>query len=123
VSERLAQGVRIALLGAFGWVAWNIALVYLAWGGARAFRIESAMFLLLPIYAAHGLLAAPGAARALPVRTGPLVTIAVLAVALWATVMLPLVGFPFLSDDYVWLFLNGREEFFRLTRTGAIEGR
>lgn len=103
MSERLAQGVRIALLGAFGWVAWNIALVYLAWGGARAFRIESAMFLLLPIYAAHGFLAAPGAARALPARTGPLVTIAVLAVALWATVMLPLVGFPFLSDDYVFL--------------------
>ena len=92
-----------ALLSAAAlWAIFNCAYVYLALGGSRTYRIESSGLLFV------ALLLPTAVRRAnvehdteLPVST--LWVLAGTAVLLWLAIMAPLVTFPFLSDDYVFL--------------------
>jgi hypothetical protein len=104
VKPALAATHRVLVYTALGWALFNCAYVYLIVGSERAYRIETALFVLaalvLPL-AMRGM--ATETAMDLPARwTGALLA---LAAALWLATLLPLLRFPFLSDDYVFLDL------------------
>jgi hypothetical protein len=90
---------------AMAWAVFNCVYVYLVLHGGRSYRIEAAVFvlvmLMLPLVIAgrrHGL-------HSMDVSPAERVAIVSIAVALWLASFLPLIGFPFLSDDYVFLSL------------------
>ena len=101
------------------WVAGNCAYVYAGAGAGRTYRIEAAVFLFAAA-ALPGLARRPAASDdALPHTAGAALLCAVPAL-LWLALMAPLLGYPFLSDDYVFLELYDRygqvwraPEFFR----------
>jgi hypothetical protein len=84
------------------WAIFNCAYVYLALDGSRTYRIESSVILfaalLLPMAATR---ARTEVGTELPVRV--LWLFAGAALLLWLAIMAPLMTFPFLSDDYVFL--------------------
>jgi hypothetical protein len=85
------------------WAVVNCLYVYLALGGDRAYRLESAVIVLvivaLPAIVSRGW---PGEFIAGTPSTLCLALLA-LAVGLWLAFAIPLVTFPFLSDDYGFL--------------------
>jgi hypothetical protein len=92
------------------WAVANCVYVYIGLGGERAFRIESAVFILAGLLAPLVFWQVPGAALAGPTLGEPerLATtqdriLMAAAVGLWLVTMAPLVSFPFLSDDFVFL--------------------
>ncbi len=91
---------------ACAWLIANAIYVYVALGGARTYRIETAAIiwvslLLVRIVADRGIRAsAPVLCELRPPVAAALVALATTA---WLAVVLPLVSFPFLSDDYVFL--------------------
>jgi len=86
------------------WAAANCVYVYLFLGGRGAYRIESAMLiilaLVLPVAAGRG---DPVVADDACVSSGALVTLAAILSAGWIAIVAPFVSFPFLSDDYGFL--------------------
>ncbi len=109
----------LVVLLAVAWAAGNCVYVYLIRGGAAAYRVESAVILLAAVLAP---LAARPAALPAPEGLSRRATVMLLSAmaALWLGTFLPLLGFPFLSDDYVFLGLyrdledlNRTPQFFR----------
>lgn len=94
---------RVVVYAAYAWAVLNSLYVYLLAHGARVYRVEAATFIyiaaLLPLLFTR---AAQGTeARPWPPAGRLLVLTA--AATLWIVSVGPLVGFPFLSDDYVFL--------------------
>jgi hypothetical protein len=89
---------------AFLWAIGNCLYVYLALAGARAYRIESAVFILVVALV-------PLLTFTRPIRPGdgPALTslqsrLAIaLSAGLWLFTLVPFLTLPFLSDDYVFL--------------------
>lgn len=102
----MAQRAYVSVLWlGLGWALANCAYVYLILGGDKAYRIETAILVLLALLA-------PLAVRTAGERLPPIAIspfrqrlIAAVVVAVWSAIYLPLLSFPFLSDDYVFLDL------------------
>jgi hypothetical protein len=102
------NGGRVLAFKAVAWAAllWalgNTIYVYLFLGGARTFRVESAVFLLvaalLPlVWCGPSRVQSPAVMSEGATRLFALVTVGV-----WLLALLPFVTLPFLSDDYVFL--------------------
>jgi hypothetical protein len=92
---------------AFTWTAINCVYVYLVLQGGRAYRIESAVWvlalLMLPL-----VVSGRRGERFPPLTPTQQRLILGAAVGLWLLTFLPLLDFPFLSDDYVFLGLYKR---------------
>ncbi len=85
------------------WAVVNCLYVYLALGGDKAYRLESAVIVLVLV--ALPAVVSRGWPRAF-VAEAPSMTclwLLALAVGLWMAITLPLLTFPFLSDDYGFL--------------------
>ena len=84
------------------WAIFNCAYVYLTLEGERTYRIESSVLFfvafLLPAAVARATVA-----RNLELPPRSLWAIALGALAMWLATAAPLVTYPFLSDDYVFL--------------------
>jgi hypothetical protein len=90
---------------AMAWTVFNCVYVYLVLNGGRSYRIEAAAFvlvlLMLPLVIASRRQESYSIEIS-PAQKGAIVSI---ALGLWVATFLPLIGFPFLSDDYVFLSL------------------
>ena len=88
---------------AFLWAVANTVYVYLVLDGARAFRVESAAYILvavlLPLSFWHS--APPEHSEVLGSTENRLLI--ALAVGVWLVTLVPHLRLPFLSDDYVFL--------------------
>ncbi len=90
---------------AFLWAVGNSVYVYLALGGARTFRVESAAYILVIVLVPLVLWRPSGA----HVARDPVLTdsdshwLVAVALGLWLVTAGPFVRLPFLSDDYVFL--------------------
>jgi hypothetical protein len=121
----LSQGYRLNRIGgvclgvAYTWLLGNAAYVYLGIGGRRAYRVESALLVFIAIVALLALWRPKKPSEWPPSSSlGPAFIWISLLAALF--VYLPLLSFPFLSDDYVflWRHVSGagvgeRWQFFR----------
>lgn len=90
------------------WVVANCVYVYLFLHGDRAFRIESAVFILAFLMLPRLLAGRHETGNRARPLTGHWVEhrlALVFVIGLWVVTLLPLLGFPFLSDDYVFLSL------------------
>jgi hypothetical protein len=94
--------LSIIATAATTWAVANCFYVYLALHGARSFRVESATILMiclcLPRLFLNPDAALDGRMSQTLERLGYLVPLAI-----WLAIVVPLIGFPFLSDDYVFL--------------------
>lgn len=90
---------------AFLWAVGNSIYVYLALGGARTYRVESAAFIfavvLLPLVFWRP--SAPHVSGDAVLTDSASRALMLLALALWLLTVGPLVALPFLGDDYVFL--------------------
>jgi hypothetical protein len=104
MRERSRARVPLSILAtaAATWAVANCFYVYLALHGARSFRVESAAILMiclcLPLLFLNPDTAVDGRTSQRLERLGYLVPLAI-----WLAIVVPLIGFPFLSDDYVFL--------------------
>lgn len=102
LQQSYAGIVSIAML----WTVANCLYVYLLLNGNRSYRIEAAAFLLtflmLPLVILGRREQDPHSFNLSPRHRYLLFSI---AIALWLATFLPLLRFPFLSDDYVFLSL------------------
>lgn len=90
---------------ALAWALLNTVYVYLVLNGTRTYRIESAVILLVALLIPIGLATATGVPRPIHLSRGLLATMAAVVVTFWFALYVPLIDFPFLSDDYVFLDL------------------
>jgi hypothetical protein len=85
------------------WLVANAVYVYIVLEGQRIYRLESATFiliaLLIPLVLANGRRVARALTVSEPLATGLLALVLVLVLSTYV----PLLAFPFLSDDYVFL--------------------
>jgi hypothetical protein len=88
---------------AAGWAIVNCLYVYLALKGERAYRIESAVLILAALMLPFVIVGKRGDRRPLDVPASRQRVLLALAIGLWGAMFLPLVTFPFLSDDYSFL--------------------
>ena len=95
---------------ALAWALLNTLYVYFVLDGARTYRIESAVILLVALLIPIGVATATGPPRPIQLSRPLLATTAAVVVVLWVALYVPLIDFPFLSDDYVFLDLYGRAD-------------
>jgi hypothetical protein len=100
--SRLRVSLSIIATAATTWAVANCVYVYLTLHGARSFRVESATILMIGLCLPRLFLnpdrPSNGRRSQLLERLGYLVPLAI-----WLAIVVPLIGFPFLSDDYVFL--------------------
>lgn len=102
-------GVYVRLLWvALAWALLNTVYVYFVLDGTRTYRIESAVILLVALLIPIGVATATGPPRPIQLSRRLLATTAAIVVTLWLALYVPLIDFPFLSDDYVFLDLYDR---------------
>ena len=91
------------LWAALLWLVANAVYVYIVLGGQRIYRLEAAtvifIALLLPVVLANGRRVPPALMASERLATGLLALVLVLILSTYV----PLLAFPFLSDDYVFL--------------------
>jgi hypothetical protein len=90
---------------ALAWVIFNLAYVYLAKHGAKAYRVESAFFIysffiLLKLVAGR---VYEGSADTWDFKNKEKKIFVGVALFCWLLIYIPFLNFPFLSDDYVFL--------------------
>jgi hypothetical protein len=114
---RTGRPYRALVWAAFLWAAGNCAYVYLVLGGDRIYRVETAVLILLALLVPKAIGDAPEVRPPEPLGRNRTFIACSLVAATWLAIALPLLGYPFLSDDYVFLDLahgGGRSwEFFR----------
>jgi hypothetical protein len=105
VRDRRSHRVYVAIITiAFAWTLANCVYVYLVWGGARSYRIETAVWLL-------ALLSLPAVVSGQRIDEWPSLSLTQQraigggAIIVWLLTFLPLLDYPFLSDDYVFIEL------------------
>ena len=105
-GSRARVPLSILATAATTWAVANCFYVYLALHGARAFRIESATILMICLSLPR-LFLNPDTAldgRTSQPTSQPLERLGYLVpLAIWLAIVVPFIGFPFLSDDYVFL--------------------
>ena len=103
LPPRLHKACVVAFAIATAWAVLNCVYVYLALGGEKAYRIETAVFILavlaLPLVATRSWRDAPAPVRLSPAHFALLAAV----VGAWLLVALPFLTLPFLSDDYGFL--------------------
>lgn len=95
---------------ALAWALANTVYVYFVLDGTKTYRIESAVILLVALLIPIGVTTATVAPRPIQLSRRVLAAIATIVVTLWLALYLPLIDFPFLSDDYVFLELYDRAD-------------
>ena len=93
----------ILLWLACAWLCGNALYVYLALDGARTYRIETAAFIWATLLLARGIGGSRGTVPLTDLGTPFAWGLAAVATAGWLAVFVPLIDYPFLSDDYVFL--------------------
>ena len=111
---------RGAVWAAYAWALVNCLYVYLVAGGGRVYRVETAAIIYVAVLLPLVLRARAPDARDSSGSSDHVHFLLIGAVGLWLLTLAPLVAFPFLSDDYVFLeryrtapSLLHSEEFFR----------
>src|SRR5262245_42648686 len=103
-----SRAIRRALLAAvwlaYAWAVMNCVYVYGFLAGARAYRVESAVWALMAVLAPLAVLGT-GRGSAFEMSVTQRRWVVLLAVVSWLAMFAPLMRFPFLSDDYVFLEL------------------
>jgi hypothetical protein len=103
MTRGLQKGYVALASIALAWAVGNSLYVYLVLDGARSFRLESAVFLLVALLLPFILLRpASGSCSSLLTATDARLLVTV-TVGLWLAVIIPFLRLPFLSDDYVFL--------------------
>ncbi len=97
---------RLLLLAA-GWAIVNAIYVYVVMAGDYAYRVESAVLLLVALLIPVWLLGKPLMGGRFVISRKQEIGLIALAIVLWLVACVPLLGFPFLSDDYGFLDLYG----------------
>jgi hypothetical protein len=93
---------------ALAWALFNTVYVYFVLDGTKTYRIESAIILLLALLIPIGVATATGPPRPIQISRRLLATVVAVVVTFWLALHVPLIDFPFLSDDYVFLDLYNR---------------
>lgn len=110
----LRRVYAVVLWLAFIWLVVNCGIVYLVLHGARAYRVESATLILMAVllpFAVTGREREPSVVLS-RVAVASLVGASITA---WLFIYVPLLRYPFLSDDFV--FLDRYREFARVGET------
>jgi hypothetical protein len=108
MRDRSRARVPLSILAtaATTWAVANCVYVYLVLHGARSFRVESATILMISLSLPRLFL---NADTSLDGRTSRLTSQSLerlgylVPLAIWLAIVVPLIRFPFLSDDYVFL--------------------
>lgn len=99
------QAYILVLAVALAWAAGNCVYVYAVLGGAKVYRLETAILALLVAILPMAIQRAQHTTSPVPLARRGLVTIGTAAGVGWASLYLYLINYPFLSDDYVFLDL------------------
>lgn len=88
---------------AAAWTIVNCLYVYLVRSGAQAYRIESAVLILASLMVPLVVARRRQNRRVVAITPAARGALWIVVIGIWAVIFLPLVRFPFLSDDYVFL--------------------
>ena len=93
---------------AFLWAIVNCVYVYLVLEGDRSYRIESSVWLLVLLIIPLTILSRRADEPVVELTSAQKKLLVSIAVGVWLLIFLPLLDFPFLSDDFVFLALYPR---------------
>jgi hypothetical protein len=102
-SRRSCLILRVFLLLSLLWAVGNAFYVYVVLRGAHAYRVESAVYLFAILALALVLWRPARAVVPIELSMWQQAVLVVVVLTLWLMAFLPLLRFPFLSDDYVFL--------------------
>ena len=103
LSLRLRKSYIAIVWVAMLWTVANCLYVYLILNGDRSYRIEAAAFLLAFLMLPLVIIGRRPDLRSVNLSPIQRTLLFSIAIGLWLATFLPLLSFPFLSDDYVFL--------------------